>query len=66
MKVWIIIVLVQALIVNAALIPLGVFKWIGSMFSCTPFGITGWIIVIILAFTMIPIDLIRKALTKSK
>ncbi len=66
MKVWIIIVLVQALIVNAALIPLDVFKWIGSMFSCTPFGVTGWIIVIALAFTMIPVDLLRKTLTKSK
>lgn len=66
MKVWIIIVLVQALIVNAALIPLDAFKWIGSMFSCTPFGVTGWLIVIALAFTMIPVDLLRKALTKSK
>ena len=66
MKVWIVIVLVQALIVNAALIPLNVFKWIGSMFSCTPFGITGWIIVIALAFTMIPVDLLRKAITNNK
>lgn len=66
MKVWITIVLVQALIVNAALIPLEAFKWIGSMFSCTPFGVTGWIIVITLAFTMIPVDLLRKALTKNK
>lgn len=66
MKVWIIIVLVQALIVNAALIPLEAFKWIGSMFSCTPFGVTGWLIVIALAFTMIPVDLLRKALTKGK
>ncbi len=66
MKVWIIIILVQALIVNAALIPLKAFKWIGSMFSCTPFGVTGWLIVIALAFTMIPVDLLRKALTKSK
>lgn len=66
MKVWFIIVLVQALIVNAALIPLEAFKWIGSMFSCTPFGVTGWLIVIALAFTMIPVDLLRKALTKSK
>ena len=66
MKVWVIIVLVQALIVNAALIPLEVFKWVSSMFSCTPFGITGWIVVIALAFTMIPVDLLRKALTKSK
>ena len=66
MKVWIIIVLVQALIVNAALIPLDLFKWIGSMFSCTPFGVKGWIIVIALAFTMIPVDFLRKAVTSNK
>ena len=66
MKVWITIVLVQALIVNTALIPLEAFKWIGSMFSCTPFGVAGWIIVFVLAFTMIPVDLFRKALTNCK
>jgi len=65
MKVWITIVLVQAFIVNAALVPLGAFRWISSMFSCTPFGIKGWLIVILLAFTMIPIDLIRKAFSKT-
>ena len=63
-KVWITIAMVQALIVNAALIPLGAFKWISSMFSCTPFGLIGWGIVILLAFTVIPIDLIRKSLIK--
>ena len=62
LKVWFTIVLVQALIVNAALIPLDVFKWIGSMFSCTPFGWQGWVVVFVLAFTMIPVDLLRKAL----
>lgn len=66
LKVWILIALVQALIVNAALIPLGAFQWISSMFSCTPFGILGWGIAILLAFTVIPIDLIRKIFTKSK
>lgn len=66
LKVWVAIVLVQALIVNAALIPLAAFKWIGSMFSCTPFGITGWLVVIAIAFTMIPVDLLRKAIMKTK
>lgn len=66
MKVWITIVLVQALIVNAALIPLDAFKWISSMFGCTPFRIVGWIIVFILAFTMIPVDLIRKVFMNKK
>mgnify|MGYP004663765471 CR=1 FL=1 len=61
MKVFLIIVLVQALIVNAALVPLAPFKWIGEMFSCVPFGIRGWIAVILLAFTMIPVDIVRKA-----
>ena len=65
-KVWIAIVLVQAFIVNAALIPFEAFKWVSSMFSCTPFGITGWLIVILLAFTMIPVDLLRKTITKSE
>lgn len=65
MKVWVTIVLVQALIVNAALIPLSAFKWISTMFSCTPFGFVGWLIVFALAFTMIPIDMLRKAMTKS-
>jgi calcium-translocating P-type ATPase len=63
MKVFLAIVIIQALIVNAGLIPLGVFDFIGKMFSCTAFGVTGWICVILLAFTMIPVDLIRKAVT---
>ena len=60
-KVFIVIVLIQALIVNAALIPLEVFHFIGQMFSCTPFGPIGWITVFLLGFTMIPVDLFRKA-----
>lgn len=64
LKVWFTIVIVQALIVNAALVPIKVFEWIGAMFSCTPFGVIGWIIVLILAFTMIPVDLLRKVLTR--
>ncbi|MCM1498550.1 MAG: calcium-translocating P-type ATPase, PMCA-type [Clostridium sp.] len=62
MKVWIVIIMVQALIVNAALIPLTPFKWISSMFSCTPFGVMGWVVVFMLAFTIIPVDLVRKGL----
>ena len=61
MKVFIAIVLVQALIVNAGLIP--GLEWIGNMFSCVPFGLAGWCVVAVLAVTMIPVDLLRKALT---
>ena len=64
MKVFIAIILVQALIVNAGLIPVAAFGWIGSMFSCVPFGIAGWCAVAVLAVTMIPLDMIRKAVSK--
>lgn len=64
LKVFFAIIFVQALIVNAALVPFTAFKWIGNMFSCVPFGIKGWIAVILLAVTMIPVDMIRKAITK--
>jgi len=60
LKVFFLIILVQAMIVNAALVPFPLFTWIGNMFSCTPFGIQGWIAVVLLAVTMIPVDLVRK------
>ena len=61
LKVFFAIIFVQALIVNAALVPFTAFTWIGNMFSCVPFGLKGWAVVILLAVTMIPVDLIRKA-----
>lgn len=60
LKVFFIIILVQAVIVNAALVPFAAFEWIGNMFSCVPFGVQGWIAVALLAVTMIPVDLVRK------
>lgn len=66
MKVFAIIAIVQAAIVNAPLIPFQVFTWIGDMFSCVPFPPLGWVVAIVLAFTMIPVDLIRKAVTKQE
>lgn len=54
------------MIVNAALIPFEAFTWIGNMFSCVPFGIKGWITVIILAATMIPVDIVRKVIVNRK
>ena len=59
-KVFLIIIIVQALLVNAAIVPLAPFQWIGEMFSCVPFGIKGWIAVVLLACTMIPADMVRK------
>lgn len=60
LKVFFTIILVQALIVNAALIPLPVFMWIGNMFSCVPFGIQGWVVIVLMAMTIVPVDLVRK------
>ncbi|MGN0299141.1 MAG: calcium-translocating P-type ATPase, PMCA-type [Lachnospiraceae bacterium] len=57
-KVQLIIIAVQFLIVNAAVVPF--LSWIGSMFSCTPFSVVGWLVVILFAITMIPVDMIRK------
>ena len=60
LKVFFIIVLIQAFIVNAGLVDFVVFEFIGKMFSCVPFSLVGWLTVIALAFTMIPVDLLRK------
>lgn len=62
LKVFVTIIIVQAAIVNAALIPFKPFEWIGNMFSCVPFGIQGWLVVVLLAVTMIPVDLVRKCI----
>lgn len=66
LKVFFLIIAVQACIVNAGLVNLDIFKWIGEMFSCVPFEITGWLVVIILGFTMIPVDFIRKLVVNNK
>ena len=63
LKVFFLIIAVQFVIVNAALIPVPVFKWIGNMFSCEPFAIGGWVAVVIFAVTMIPVDLARKCVS---
>ena len=66
LKVFFLIILVQFVIVNAALIPIPVFTWIGNMFSCYPFGIAGWAAVVELSITMIPVDMIRKMVVNRK
>lgn len=66
LKVFFAIILVQAFIVNAARVPFVAFEWIGNMFSCVPFGIKGWVVVILLAATMIPVDVVRKLIVADK
>ena len=65
LKVFFIIILVQAAIVNAGLIPVSLFEGIGKMFSCVPFGVEGWIAAFALAVTMIPVDIVRKLITRA-
>jgi magnesium-transporting ATPase (P-type) len=66
LRVIFLIIFIQAIIVNAALVDLAVFKWIGQMFSCVPFGIHGWFVVFALAMTMIPVDMLRKLVVGRK
>ena len=63
-KVWAMIVLIMAAIINAPYIPHEVGAWIGGMFSCTPIHAGGWALVFLLAATMVPADLMRKAVWK--
>lgn len=53
-------------IVNVPALPFAAAGWIGRMFHCVPFGAAGWGFVILLGFTVIPVDLIRKRLTFRK
>ena len=66
LRVFFLIIFVQVLIINAASAPFVVCQWIGNMFSCVPFGIEGWVVVTLLAATMIPVDLLRKVLMDKK
>lgn len=66
LKVFFTIILVQAAIVNAGLVPVTVFKWIGQMFSCVPIPLVTWGVIFLLAATMIPVDLIRKLFVKEQ
>lgn len=55
-RVWLIIMVVQIVLVSIG----GV---VGDIFSCQRFGIKGWLAVLGMAFTMYPVDLIRKLLS---
>ena len=63
-RVWAMIVLIMAAIINAPYLPHDVGLWIGGMFSTTPIHAGGWVLVFLLAATMIPADLLRKAVWK--
>lgn len=37
----------------------------GEMFSCTPISISNWLVIIFMAITIIPVDMIRKAIVNN-
>ena len=62
-KIWFVIMGVQILLAMSSLIPgVGV---VANMFSCEAFGLAGWLVVLVMSFTMIPIEMIRKLITGS-
>ena len=65
LRVWGGIVLIMAAIINAPLLPNEIGAWIGAMFSCTPIHPGGWVLAFLLAATMLPVDLLRKALVRA-
>lgn len=56
-KVWTLIMLVQVALVSIGGI-------VGEVFSCERFGFKGWGIVILMALSMYPIDVVRKLIVK--
>jgi magnesium-transporting ATPase (P-type) len=62
-KIWFVIMAVQVILAMSSLIPgVGV---VANMFSCEAFGIKGWLIVLLMSATMIPIESLRKLITGS-
>ena len=66
LRVFFMIVAVQFCIVNISALPFTAAKWIGNMFSCVPFGAEGWLLAIVLASSMIPVDLMRKWVSRKR
>lgn len=58
-KIWFVIIAVQVVLVSIGGI-------VGEIFSCERFGLKGWVVVILMALTMYPIDLIRKLIFRQK
>ena len=57
-KIWFLIMGFQVLLAMSSLIPgVGI---IANMFSCEAFGLKGWLVVLLMSMTMIPIDMLRK------
>ena len=63
-KIMIVIALIQAIIVYAGVVPF--LGFLSKMFSCTPINPVNYLILIALSATIIPIDLVRKAIVEKE
>jgi len=63
MKIWIIMFLTTIALCEIDIIPGCAF--LGEMFTTAHFGITGWILVVLYAATVIPVDMLRKVIFKT-
>lgn len=61
-KIMCIIALIQAVIIYSGVVPF--LRWFGEIFSCTSFSIINYVFIICLSAVIIPLDLIRKAISK--
>ena len=66
LKVFLMIVLIQAFIICIGLIPLNFTRSISMIFSCVPIHWECWVVAIVLAITVIPIGLLNKVIFKNK
>ena len=66
LKVFAMIVGIQAVIVCIGLIPLPIFGGLGRIFSCVPISALSWLVCIALAVTVIPIGLVNKIFFRKK
>lgn len=64
MKVWLAMLGVTILLCMIDIVPM--FKFIGEMFETTHFGLQGWLLVVIMAITIIPVDMLRKAIFQTQ
>lgn len=64
LRIEVIIALIQALIVYAGVVPF--LGFLSRMFSCEPISPVNYLIVIVLSATIIPFDLIRKAIAEKE
>lgn len=63
MKIWLIMLLTTVALCMVDIIPgLG---FVGEMFTTTHFGLKGWLLVTLMALTVIPVDMLRKVVLKT-